>query len=160
MNPNIDFTIIKYHADGTEVWSKLYDGSDHLTDGINAFAIDNLNNIYVTGNSSSLTEQKNIVTIKYDSPANLKELGLNNSKTLIFPNPFTNFTTISFSEEITLDENTTFELYDILGNKVKTVDKIQENNFKLERGSLSNGIYIFKVNQEGRIISTGKLTVQ
>ena len=157
---NTDFTFIKYHSNGLKVWEKSYDGNDHLTDGINAFAIDNSNNIYLTGNSSLLTEQKNILTIKYDSPVGLNELNMIENNTHVFPNPFTVSTTISISSEITVNENTTFELYDILGNKVKSMDKIQENIFKIERGTLSNGMYIYKLNQAGKNISTGKITVQ
>lgn len=158
--PNIDYTFIKYNGIGGEIWNKSYDGADHLTDGINSFAIDGANNIYVTGNSSLIAEQKNIVTIKYDSPVGLKELQSADNNSRVYPNPFTMSTTISILNGISPDENISFEMYDILGNKVKSIEKIAENNFKISRENLSNGMYIYKVNQSGKNISTGKLTIQ
>ena len=160
LNPNIDFTFIKYHADGTEVWNKSYDGADHLTDGINTFAIDAANNIYVSGNSSLTAEQKNIVTIKYDSPVGLDELELADNNSQAFPNPFSLYTTISISSDINMDENISFQLFDILGNKVKIIDEIAEHVTKFSRDNLANGVYIYKLIQGGKIISTKKLIVQ
>ena len=160
LNPNIDFTFIKYHADGAEVWNKSYDGADNLTDGINTFAIDAANNIYVSGNSSLTAEQKNIVTIKYDSPVGLDELELADNNSQAFPNPFSLCTTISISSDINMDENISFQLFDILGNKVRVIDEIVDYATKFSRDNLANGVYIYKLIQGGKVISTKKLIIQ
>ena len=59
-----------------------------------------------------------------------------------------------------MDENISVELFDILGNKVRVIDEITEHATKFSRDNLANGVYIYKLIQGGKIISTKKLIVQ
>ena len=59
-----------------------------------------------------------------------------------------------------MDENISFQLFDILGNKVRIIDEIAEYATKFSRDNLANGVYIYKLIQGGKVISTKKLIVQ
>jgi uncharacterized delta-60 repeat protein len=159
LNPNTDFCLLKYNSNGTQIWIKNYDGPDHLTDGINTIAFDNTNNIFVSGNSASIAEQKNIVTIKYDSPVGIDELNFTQNRVYVFPNPFNNQATISISSDVQLGENTTFVLYDLRGNIIKKIAHITEPSFQFNRENIGNGMYIYQLKQDGKIVTTGKLTI-
>jgi len=159
LNPNTDFCLLKYNSNGTQLWIKNYDGPDNLTDGINTIAFDNSNNIYVSGNSASIAEQKNIVTIKYDSPVGIDELNFTQNRVHVSPNPFNNQTTFSISADVQLSENTSIVLYDLRGNIIKKFTYITEPTFQFNRESVGNGMYIYQLTQDGKIVATGKLTI-
>ncbi len=60
-----DYLLVKYNANGEELWSKSFNGSGSQTDQLNSIAIDKDNNIFVTGNSTDPEGLFDIVTIKY-----------------------------------------------------------------------------------------------
>jgi len=60
-----DFLLIKYNASGDTVWMRTYDnGSSDLAQAV---AIDNQNNIYITGSSNGLGSDGDFATVKYNS---------------------------------------------------------------------------------------------
>jgi len=85
------------------------------------------------------------------------ELEQNNEVT-VYPNPMTWFTVIDLGNE-ELD-NVTFELYNILGEKVVADYSMYDNRIRLERNDLSAGTYIFKVYTDSEILGEGKLIVR
>ena len=65
-----DYIIIKYDANGQELWSRIYNGNDSYEDFLTAMVIDDESNVYVTG--SSVSNSSDIyATVKYDSNGNL-----------------------------------------------------------------------------------------
>ncbi len=67
---NIDFCVLKYNSAGTLLWSRTYDGPNHLTDDAYAMTIDNDANVYLTGVSYTEMGTPNgvdMVTIKYSA---------------------------------------------------------------------------------------------
>lgn len=61
-----DFLTIKYSGDNGNVkWEKRYNGPANSIDVLNALAVDDLGNAYVTGSSFDYTTKDDIVTIKY-----------------------------------------------------------------------------------------------
>lgn len=75
----------------------------------------------------------------------------------VSPNPFNVYTTIELSE---LNNKTKrLELFDVNGKIVKTINKITTNKIVIERSNLKNGIYIFKITDDEKIIAIGKLLV-
>jgi len=61
-----DYVTIKYSSDGTQLWTALYDGPVHYFDYGKALAVDNIGNVYVTGQSWQGGTGYDYVTIKYD----------------------------------------------------------------------------------------------
>jgi len=65
-----DYLTIKYRPDGDTAWSKIYDGITGQYDFANWVAVDDQENVYVTGYSRGLSYQFDIATVKYDSSGN------------------------------------------------------------------------------------------
>ncbi len=68
---NQDFLTIKYDNNGDTIWTRRYDGLENNTDRACAVKADNSGNVYVLGESYSLSNNYDFVTIKYDSNGNL-----------------------------------------------------------------------------------------
>lgn len=67
-----DYFIIKYNSAGDSVWAQRYNGAGNGQDEIKAIAIDENNNVYVTGSTYDSTNGTDYLTIKYDSSGNLQ----------------------------------------------------------------------------------------
>lgn len=65
-----DIVTIKYSPDGTELWSKSYDGTLHGNDYPSAIKIDKNNDVYVTGWVADADNTYDLVNLKYDSQGN------------------------------------------------------------------------------------------
>jgi uncharacterized delta-60 repeat protein len=59
-----DYATVKYDTDGNEKWVRRYNGPANYGDEARAIAIDSSDNVYVTGTSSTVTEQ-DYATVKY-----------------------------------------------------------------------------------------------
>lgn len=64
-----DFVTIKYSPEGTQLWTKNYNGSANEWDYPKDITLDEFGNVYVTGNTEE-TSTGNITTIKYDTDGN------------------------------------------------------------------------------------------
>ena len=69
-NSSDDYATIKYNADGNELWVARYDGPSNGADYAHAIAIDNSNNVYVTGYCQAVGGDDDYATIKYDPNGN------------------------------------------------------------------------------------------
>ena len=76
---------------------------------------------------------------------------------LIFPNPFTNATTVVFENE----EQAPYKLvlYDVLGEKVRVMENIATNEAIIEKGNLTPGVYFIALQGNGKALR-GKLMVE
>ncbi len=63
-----DFATVKYDPDGNELWVARYDGPENGSDSPTDLAVDELGNVYVTGDTETTTERSS--TIKYDTDGN------------------------------------------------------------------------------------------
>ncbi|MCX7785102.1 MAG: SBBP repeat-containing protein, partial [candidate division WOR-3 bacterium] len=84
---NYDYATIKYNPNGIEQWAKRYNGLGNSNDQAYAIAVDNQDNIYVTGSSNSNTSS-DYTTIKYNSAGQeqwcLRYNGIGNSDDVAF----------------------------------------------------------------------------
>ncbi len=154
---NSNFFIRKINNNGTLIWSQTYDGLINQNDGVNTMSLDGLNNVYVSGNSNSTNGQKDIVTIKYDSPLSLKEINDSNLSLSTFPNPFSESTRIEFNNST--NANYIVEIFNLTGKKLSS-QKFNSSEIIIERNNLANGTYIFTLQKENDEIQKGKITVQ
>lgn len=68
---NINYATIKYYADGSVAWTNRYSGTGTSGDYGYALAIDDSNNVCVTGHSSATNNTYDITTIKYNTNGNM-----------------------------------------------------------------------------------------
>lgn len=81
-----------------------------------------------------------------------------NVKTIVAPNPFTEETFIR-TEGMELPDGGKLHLFDAQGQLVHT-QVFQSTPFKLTAKQLTTGVYVFRLESEGRLISSGKVVVQ
>lgn len=74
----------------------------------------------------------------------------------IFPNPFNTYTTIQFMNSI---NNVEINIYNIEGQKIKSIKNISGNNIKLSRDYLPSGVYFVHLIQDNKIIIADKLVI-
>ena len=88
---------------------------------------------------------------------NTTDLFNKNDDPKIYPQPMTDFANFEFKQP--LSQASTFTLFDLLGNKIlsKNLQK-QQQQFTLNRGSLSAGTYIYHI-QTQKDIYSGKVIV-
>jgi hypothetical protein len=65
-----DYLTIKYRPNGDLAWTQTYDGITSQYDFANWVAIDDQENVYITGYSRGHSYQFDIATVKYDSSGN------------------------------------------------------------------------------------------
>jgi len=76
----------------------------------------------------------------------------------ITPNPFSNSTIIELSGGES-NKAYTFTMYNVLGKKVQEF-QFTGSKFKVDRGNLSEGLYIYMLYSDEGVIHTGKLSIQ
>lgn len=75
----------------------------------------------------------------------------------LFPNPFIDQTTLSFTS---IKSRTTFKLYNTHGQLVKTVDNITNGQVTIHRDNLPTGLYFFMLHNDNKVIASGKLIAE
>jgi hypothetical protein len=74
----------------------------------------------------------------------------------IFPNPFTNSTTVSFDNA--LEENFELQLFDLSGKLMRTYPNITTDELTIERENLNAGLYLYELKNETNVVR-GKFMV-
>ncbi|MCU7811509.1 MAG: hypothetical protein KZQ77_09755, partial [Candidatus Thiodiazotropha sp. (ex Notomyrtea botanica)] len=64
---NYDYATIKYDSEGNELWVVHYDGKSHSVDWVRDLAIDNKDNVIVSGSSTGEGTGLDFLTVKYDA---------------------------------------------------------------------------------------------
>jgi polyhydroxybutyrate depolymerase len=80
----------------------------------------------------------------------------NNKGYKIFPNPFSSQTTIQLNDNVI---KATLAVYNIVGQKVKTIDNITGQTIMLDRQNLRNGVYFIRLTTESKIIISDKIII-
>lgn len=77
----------------------------------------------------------------------------------IYPNPFLQSTTLKVESPVVYN-HLVLEVFDVTGKMVKTVVSNDQQEIKLERSKLLQGIYFYRLNADGLLLNSGKLIVQ
>jgi uncharacterized delta-60 repeat protein len=148
-----DYATVKYNSDGIEKWVARYNGAANAIDNATALAVDNENNVYVTGYSETDFNHYSIyTTIKYvqiltsveEEKRDIPEdywLGQN------YPNPFNPTTTIRYT--LPNSQFVTLIIYDLLGREVATLVNEKQTagrySVNFDAIQLSSGLYFYKI---------------
>jgi hypothetical protein len=132
---------------------------DLLPDPSLGTIITNMAGIYFDANPVVLTN----TTINTIAEDEIDDSGILENKTetiLVYPNPFSETTTIYFGEA--LGDNLTVRVFDVLGHQVFQQSNILGNKYELSGGNLGKGLYILTVESDksNRALQTVRLVVQ
>jgi hypothetical protein len=98
-------------------------------------------------------------TIQVDMCTGIQMLNTsNNSSVTVYPNPFNDYTTIRIDSKLPLIE-TSIRVYDVIGKEVISIMNINKNTIDIQRGDLKDGMYFYKVVNNGIEIGAGKLII-
>jgi uncharacterized delta-60 repeat protein len=124
-----DYATVKYDSSGNELWVARYNGPANVNDESLDIAVDDSNNVYVTGwSAQSLSYPYNydFATIKYvQTTSGIKdETGERERPTEFvlsqnYPNPFNPSTKIEFT--LAGSDFVSLQIYDLLGRKMRTL---------------------------------------
>lgn len=118
--------------------------------------IHNTANIFFDFNTAVVT---NTTVNEFTATASVLEFKKSTASISVYPNPFSSTTTFvikSFQINVTYS----FEMFDVLGKNVKSVQGISSKEFQISRNDLQNGVYFYKIRSAESIISIGKLVIQ
>ncbi|HQY19912.1 MAG TPA: T9SS type A sorting domain-containing protein [Ignavibacteria bacterium] len=153
-NIHLVYSLIKYDPQGIFQWEKNYFHSQIPEDFIYNVALDNMNNIYVTGISFSTITDYDIATVKYS-----RTVGINQSQNYLpekfflrqnYPNPFNPSTVIGY--DLNVSGFVSLKIYDILGKKITTL--VNENQqagtheVLWDASDSPNGFYFYEMKVE------------
>jgi len=82
-----------------------------------------------------------------------------NESITVYPNPFAENTTFVIESD-KLNEMYSFELTDVLGKKVRSINGITAKQFEISRNGLENGIYFYKIYSSESTIGVGKVVIK
>jgi hypothetical protein len=147
-----DYNTVKYSQDGVLQWSMNYNG---LPQGVNEdipkkIAVDNSNNVYVTGHSLGINAY-DACTIKYSPLVGINPVTseIPNGFSLYqnYPNPFNPSTKIKFG--VSKASHVKIIVYDNLGGQIETLvnQSFSPGTYETDfNGSnLSSGIYFYRL---------------
>ncbi|MBC7694405.1 MAG: T9SS type A sorting domain-containing protein [Burkholderiales bacterium] len=131
---------------------------------------DNCYNLLCVSRDSSIIYQYSYMpnvptcagTIPYDcdgilNPISVPEHTFEYSKSIFYPNPFTNSAILKTNEDL---EDATLKVYDILGQDILINDHLIGQEIKITKANLLTGNYYFTLSQGGVLISKGKFIIE
>ncbi len=121
----------------------------------NAYLLENTADIYFDANPPIVTNTVfNTITLS----TGIEKLNYQNNGLFIYPNPFSESTTIKFSNALRAECE--LSIYDITARKVISRTS-HDDSFKVERGNLSQGLYFLRItNSADGVESIGKFIIR
>ncbi|HEX5001688.1 MAG TPA: T9SS type A sorting domain-containing protein [Bacteroidia bacterium] len=152
--------IIKYDSNGNLLWNISYDAGANLNDKFNAIALDDNNDIVVTGQTFTSATNANYVTVKYGNSALLVPETNGFESSALYPNPATAFAILSIktAEAIDISIAITDLFGRTVGKEIPVMLHAGNNTINLNVADLKNGIYFVRTNRSDSFVK--KLVVQ
>jgi len=146
--------IVRLNTDGSLDTS--FDPGTAANDWISATSMQSDGNIIIGGsfNDYNGTPINRIARIISESTMSINEM--ETKKMSIFPNPFSNTSTL---QSINLLNNATLTIFNLQGQAVKEIKNITGQTTIINRNNLPAGLYIISVSQDNQILMTDKLLI-
>ena len=100
-----------------------------------------------------------IASLQASEAASVNDLGVLDNNVSVYPNPLTDNATVNIASAVVLN-NASLHVYDLLGKEVKEITNIQTHTFTFERAGLSPGMYIYKLENNGKGNSVGRIIIK
>lgn len=160
-NIDMDVFVVKTDSFGNEIWSETIGGSKNDFGESVVTTYDG--GCAITGSTESFGEGgKDVYLIKLKKDGTIEKVdiftpGNGDKKLICFPNPMTDYSIFQIKDSI---NNLNFKLFDLSGKKVKEVS-VNNSRFKVKRGSLPAGTYIYNlVSNKNKVFFSGKLIIR
>lgn len=106
------------------------------------------NRIWITTRFNGVISMEDIFTDVYENP--------NTSEFQLYPNPFSLQAILKTEKPL---NNATLIIYNSFGQIVKQINNISEQTITLNRDKLISGVYILRLSQDDRALTTSKLII-
>lgn len=161
-----DVFVAKYNSYGEFIW--VNSGGSSWVDWPFAISINNSGDIFVSGtieksaifgtDTLPYNGSSDIFLAKLDNLVGITDIPYQAKLVNIFPNPFCLETTIKINQNI---NNAIMYVYNNLGQEVRLLRHISNQEFKFYREDLPSGLYFFKIIQSyNQTIATGKMIIE
>lgn len=149
-NQHVEYISLKYDSLGTLLWKATYHYYHLSEDFVYKVAVNNNQDIFITGISFSHETDYDVTTIKYSRQTGIIP-NIESVKDFMlypnYPNPFNPSTTISFYNP--KKEMTVIKIYNIQGQEIAALEnKILTSGYhqyNFNASALASGIYIYKI---------------
>ena len=108
--------------------------------------------------SNDYTKLSNPVTyyVSETNSVSVNEIVAEKSAVVIYPNPFSSSVTIQFPKPV---KNVELIIFNLHGQKIKSIKSISGENIKIDRGNIASGLYFIQLTQDGKVLTTNKLII-
>jgi hypothetical protein len=164
---NKNLFLVKYDPLGTVLWAKSVDATTE--NDSYSVAVDSAGNCFITGQffDPTITFGSTVLTgaspygqmfVAKTSffPMGINSIETSENKISIYPNPFNSFTTIQFNST---PQNAELNIYDVCGQKIKSIKNISTDKIEIDRGDLPSGIYFVRLMEKNKLIETEKIII-
>jgi len=160
-NQHVEFILLKYDSLGTLLWKGTYHYYHLSEDFVYKIAVNNNQDIFISGISFSHETDYDVTTIKY-----ARQTGIYSNPEIVkdfvlypnYPNPFNPSTTISFYNP--KKEFTVVKIYNVKGEEVAELENrvisSGYHQYNFDASSFSSGVYFYKI-QHGNNFKVGKM---
>jgi hypothetical protein len=160
-----DFLTVKFGTNGGIVWAKTYNGTNDSADMAYDIAADTSGNIFVTGTSNGVSTGMDILTIKYNEPIGIREIGAEIPEEYLleqnYPNPFNPKTIINY--QLPINNYVTLKIYDLTGKEIATLVNEEQKPGKYETefdgSNLPSGIYYYQLSVDNKPLAAKKMVL-
>ncbi len=91
------------------------------------------------------------------TPVGIDEMSLETLESAIYPNPFSDFTTLKINSSA--PSIYSLKIFDVVGTLVNEINNITTDELKIEKGKLTSGIYIYRLISKDGFFGNGKFIV-
>lgn len=160
-----DFLTVKYSSSGSQTWEMRYNGTANGNDYSMGLAVDQLDNVYVTGYANTSGSENDIVTLRYSPiPIGISPISGNVPQSYKlyqnYPNPFNPSTNIKIDIPAGGGGDTKLTVYDVLGRQISVLvnENLSPGSYLVQwnGGGYSSGIFFYKL-VTGSFVKTNKM---
>lgn len=95
---------------------------------------------------------------KIAPPALTRNIAYTTVNSELFPNPFTEYATLTFNNDIRTPY--TLAIYDLQGRLVRRMENITTTSIRIDRDNLESGFYCYKLYGANDIVGTGRFVIK
>jgi uncharacterized delta-60 repeat protein len=147
--------IARLNADGSLDLS--FDPGTGADDHVASISVQSDGKVIIGGRFTSIDgTARNRIARLNELTTGIDELGEENGKVRIFPNPFSSTTTIQTDFEL---KNAVLSIFNSSGQSVKQEPNVSGNTIVLSRDNLPGGLYYIRFLQDNQVVATEKLII-